>query len=137
MEAKLREPLDAEFPKRLFALRRALPKELNTQMNVAAAVGISRSHLANLEGGRTPPSIEVLDRLAVHFKVTRAYLARGEITSIPELDFIGDNYGIETKMMFDIFTELSPRGQQMLTAIALYLRICEAGLKPSEPPPAP
>lgn len=47
------------------------------QAVVAAEVGISRSHLTNMENGKDTPSIDLLGTLALHYRVTMDWLWSG------------------------------------------------------------
>jgi transcriptional regulator with XRE-family HTH domain len=63
--------------KRLAQLRRKSGESLQT---VADAVGVSKAHIWELEKGRTDnPSMDLVTRLADHFKVTVAFLVGEDI----------------------------------------------------------
>ncbi len=69
--------------RRLAQLRRKSGESLQT---VADAVGVSKAHIWELEKARTDnPAMDLVTRLADHFKVTVAYLV-GEDIGSPDAD---------------------------------------------------
>ena len=61
---------------RLKALREEQKESLQ---DVATAVGVSKTHIWELERGTTKnPSIELIKKLAIHFKVTIDHLTSGD-----------------------------------------------------------
>ena len=76
-------------------IREIREKEGETLRLTAESIGISHAHLSKIENGINTPSLEVLDKLAVHFGVSIGYLI-GEEKSLDEyeqkknLEFIND-----------------------------------------------
>ena len=70
MSAETREALGARI--------RSLRKENNlSQEKLALMVGVERSYLARLEGGKRNPSIDVVEKIAGGLNVTLAELFEG------------------------------------------------------------
>lgn len=87
-------------------------KELRLKKNeslqeVADAVGVSKAHIWELETGKSKnPSVELLTKFAVHFKVPAAQLM-GEDPDAPEEDQ-------ELVAMFRDLKDLTPRDREIL-----------------------
>ncbi len=76
---------------------------------VADAVGASRAHVWEVETGRTKnPSLDLIRRLADHFKVSVAWLV-GEIPDVKS-----DN---KAATLYRTLQSLSPQNQQHIQAI--------------------
>lgn len=55
-----------------------------TQKDFSAKIGISRSFLSEIEGGKVKPSIEALIGIVLHFQIDAQWLLGGEIESAGE-----------------------------------------------------
>ena len=89
------------LPSKLLKLRQETGESLQ---GVADAVGASRAHVWEVETGRTKnPSLDLIRRLADHFKVSVAWLV-GEIP-----DEKSDN---KTAALYRTLQSLSPQNQQ-------------------------
>ncbi len=92
------------FALRIAELRRQKGESLN---DVAAAVGVSKAHIWQLERGTTSnPSMALVTRLANHFGVTVASLA-GEDLEAPDAD-------PQIARMFRQAQELDERDRQVI-----------------------
>lgn len=92
------------FAMRIAELRRQKGESLN---DVAAAVGVSKAHIWQLERGTTSnPSMALVTRLANHFGVTVASLA-GEDLEAPDADQ-------DIARMFRQAQELDERDRQVI-----------------------
>ncbi|GJL87822.1 MAG: hypothetical protein DHS20C03_15310 [Minwuia thermotolerans] len=92
------------FALRIAELRRQKGESLN---DVAAAVGVSKAHIWQLERGTTSnPSMALVTRLANHFGVTVASLA-GEDLEAPDADQ-------DIARMFRQAQELDERDRQVI-----------------------
>lgn len=92
------------FALRIAELRRQKGESLN---DVAAAVGVSKAHIWQLERGTTSnPSMGLVTRLANHFGVTVASLA-GEDLEAPDADQ-------DIARMFRQAQELDERDRQVI-----------------------
>jgi len=86
--------------------------------DVADAVGASRAHVWEVETGRTKnPSLDLIRRLADHFKVSVAWL----VGEIPEEK--SDN---KTATLYRTLQSLSPENQQHIQAIIDSMRKSES-----------
>lgn len=63
--------INNSFPKRLYELRQA---SAMTQTKLAQKINISRSCLANYEGGKRFPDMSIIEIIASVFNVTKEYL---------------------------------------------------------------
>ena len=98
---------------KLLKLRRESEESLQ---GVADAVGASRAHVWEVETGRTKnPSLDLIRRLADHFKVSVAWL----VGEIPEKS---DN---KTATLYRTLQSLSPENQQHIQAIIDSMRKSE------------
>lgn len=60
-------------------LKQLRSKTRESLQDVADAIGVSKAHIWEMETGRSQnPSLEILQKLSGHFKVTIAYLADDE-----------------------------------------------------------
>lgn len=76
---------------------------------VAEAVSVSRAHLWEIETGRTKnPSLELVRRLADHFKVSVAWL----VGEVPE-----EKADDKAAALYRTFQSLTPQNQQHIQAI--------------------
>lgn len=85
--------------------------------NVADAVSASRAHIWEVETGRTKnPSLDLVKRLADHFRVSVAWLI-GEVS---------DNTDVQTSVLYRSLRELSPQNKQHIQAIIDSMRKSKA-----------
>lgn len=96
---------------RLAALRKA--KKL-PQIEVAEAIGISRSHLAEIEGGKDPGFRTFCD-LATFFNVSLDYLYRG--TPALHADTLNDIQKNEEVLMIEFWRSLNSDERKLLLGI--------------------
>lgn len=96
---------------RLAALRKA--KKL-PQIEVAEAIGISRSHLAEIEGGKDPGFRTFCD-LAAFFNVSLDYLYRG--TPALHADALNDIQKNEEVLMIEFWRSLNSDERKILLGI--------------------
>lgn len=96
---------------RLSALRKArkLP-----QIEVATAVGISRSHLAEIEGGKDPGFRTFCD-LADFFNVSLDYLYRGTLSPLENPPDSSDKH--DELLMIEFWRSLTPPERRILLGI--------------------
>lgn len=85
--------------------------------DVASSTGASRAHIWDVETGRTKnPSLDLVRRLADHFKVSVAWLV-GEIP---------DEYAESSTALYRSLQELSPQNRQHIQAIIDSMRKSDA-----------
>jgi transcriptional regulator with XRE-family HTH domain len=91
-------------------MRRLRLSKGDSLQQVADAVGVSKAHIWELEKARTDnPSIQLLTKLANHFKVTVAYLV-GEDVDAEDADQ-------DLQRMFRQAQDLDPRDRESLDAL--------------------
>lgn len=83
-----------------------------TQKQVAEAIGIQTNAYQAYEYGKSKPSIEVLEKIAIAFKVSADYLLG-----------LDETRNSQEGYLLSDFRELSPDGQRALMDYAEFLRI--------------
>lgn len=80
-------------------IKRVREKEGLTQKDFSAKIGISRSFLSEIEGGKVKPSIEALVGIVLNFQIDTHWLLAGDIESLnePAVAEAGLEYGIPNR----------------------------------------
>jgi transcriptional regulator with XRE-family HTH domain len=100
---------------KLAALRKRTGESLQ---GVAEAVGASRAHIWQVETGRTKnPSLDLVRRLADHFKVSVAWL----VGEVPE-----EQSDLQAAALYRTLQSLSPQNRQHVQAIIDSMRKSES-----------
>jgi transcriptional regulator with XRE-family HTH domain len=101
---------------KLHALR---AKRRNSLQEVADAVGVSKTHIWDMEKGNSAnPSMELLRKLADHFQVTVEYLVEPEPST--------NESSAEAKAFFRSFQKLSEQDRQIIRQTMERLKVPKA-----------
>jgi transcriptional regulator with XRE-family HTH domain len=82
-----------------------------TQVDVAVAIGVGRTHITNIEKGKDPASRELLIAAAAFFGVSLDYLVHGTQSD-------GIHTAKNESLLIDAFREIAPEDADHLLGMA-------------------
>jgi XRE family transcriptional regulator, regulator of sulfur utilization len=128
-------------------LREIRQQRVNTLLQVAEATKLSVSYLSDLERGRTQPSLETLQKLALHYEVTLTDLLTGVDVAGPQtlkalapgLDALVEKRVIPEAIAADLnriqLRGQRPRNEDEWHELYLYLKLLMKPYLAGEEPP--